>query len=85
MRGNFLVGVAVGAAAVWFGAGFGRSSRPLAKSAIRAGILAYLEARGAVARFGEEVEDLIAETMNEMAEVGDGDVVIRAGGPSNGG
>jgi hypothetical protein len=40
--------------------------RPLARSAMRAGILAYEKGREAVEEFGEVVDDLVAEVEEEL-------------------
>jgi len=42
--------------------------RPLAKSAIKNGIIAYERGRGLVAEIGETFEDVIAEARAEIAE-----------------
>lgn len=42
--------------------------KPLVKSAIKGGILAYEKARGALAEVGETWEDMVAEARAELAE-----------------
>jgi len=44
----------------------GSGIRPLAKSVLRGGILAYDKARELVAEAGEDMSDLIAEVRSEM-------------------
>jgi hypothetical protein len=88
MRGNFLLGLLVGAAAARFGPELWRNGRPLAKAGLKAGVEGYIVARRATIRFAEEVEDLIAEVATEFEEAAaissesDGDV-IRAGGDAD--
>lgn len=67
-RSGFLIGIAVGAGVALFGPMVWRSARPVAKSALRAGVEGYATAKIAAARIGEEVEDLAAEVMHEMNE-----------------
>ena len=66
-RGDFLLGLALGAGAVLLGTRW-REARPVAKAALRGGVAAYAVARRAAADIGEEIEDLIAETAHEIAE-----------------
>jgi len=40
--------------------------RPLARSALRAGAMAYEKAREGVAEFGEMAEDIVAEVQDEL-------------------
>ena len=42
--------------------------KPIAKSAIKGGIVAYEKAKGIVAEAGEVLEDLVAEAKVELAE-----------------
>ena len=44
--------------------------RPMAKSVIKAGLLAYDQGRVAVAEMAERTEDILAEARAEMAEAG---------------
>lgn len=44
-----------------------RWGRPLAKAAIRQGLLAYETGRERIAELGETVEDLVAEAQTELA------------------
>lgn len=64
----FGAGIAVGVGAVLFGPTIWRATRPLAKSALRAGIEGYATASLTAARVGEELEDLVAEVVMEMNE-----------------
>jgi len=66
----FGAGIAVGVGVVLFGPAIWRATRPLAKSALKAGIEGYSVARVAAARAGEEIEDLVAEVAMEMNEAG---------------
>lgn len=66
MRSGFLIGLAVGVGAAVLGPYAWRTGRPAAKAAMRAGIEGYVVARGAAARFAEDVEDLAAEVRHEM-------------------
>lgn len=61
-----LLGAALGTGAALLGPLMWRAGRPLAKSALRAGIEGFGAARVAAARIGEEVEDLVAEVRHEM-------------------
>ncbi|MFG1359602.1 DUF5132 domain-containing protein [Xanthobacter pseudotagetidis] len=68
VRGGFLLGLAVGIGAAVIGPALWRLARPAAKDAIKAGVAGYGAARVALARAGEEVEDLVAEAAHEMKE-----------------
>jgi hypothetical protein len=68
LRGGFLLGLAVGVGAAVVGPTLWRLARPAAKDAIKAGVAGYGAARVALARAGEEVEDLMAEAAHEMKE-----------------
>lgn len=43
--------------------------RPLAKAAIKRGLVLYEKSRGVIAEVGETIEDLIAEAKAELAEI----------------
>jgi hypothetical protein len=43
-------------------------ARPLARSALRAGAMAYEKARESVAEFGEMAQDVVAEAQEELRE-----------------
>lgn len=64
--GGLLLGAAVGAGAALLGPLTWRAARPLAKTALRAGIKGLGAARVAAAQIGEEVEDLVAEVQHEL-------------------
>ena len=70
-KGNAITGVAVGAAALFFGPtvlpAIGRALRPVAKTVIKGGIMLYRET---VAGIGELTTDLVAEAKSELE--GDG-------------
>jgi Protein of unknown function (DUF5132) len=46
--------------------------RPLAKSVIKAGLLAYDQGRVALAEFNEMAGDMVAEARSEIAHIGEG-------------
>jgi len=66
-KGNAIRGVAVGAAALFFGPTalptIGRALRPVAKTVIKGGIMLYRET---VAGIGELTTDLVAEAKSEL-------------------
>ncbi|MBV9200196.1 MAG: DUF5132 domain-containing protein [Alphaproteobacteria bacterium] len=70
-KGNAITGVAVGAAALFFGPTvlptIGRALRPVAKTVIKGGIMLYRET---VAGIGELTTDLVAEAKSELEHVG---------------
>lgn len=45
-----------------------KAVKPIAKAAIKGGIVLYEQSKGVVAEVGESLEDLIAEAKAEMAE-----------------
>jgi hypothetical protein len=47
----------------------GKVVKPLAKAAIKGGIVLYEQGKGVIAEVGETLEDLIAEAKAELAEV----------------
>ena len=65
--GGLLTGLALGLGAVALAPALGRWTRPAAKAAIRAGLVAFERARERLAELGETVEDLTAEVTAEMA------------------
>lgn len=69
---NILLGIAVGlgAAALIKGVGpaFKGAGRPLAKAAIKSGIIVLDKSREAAAHVRETYEDLVAEVRSEMEE-----------------
>lgn len=68
-KGNALTGVAVGAAALFFGPTvlptIGRALRPVAKTVIKGGLVLYRET---VAGIGELTTDLVAEAKSELEQ-----------------
>jgi len=65
--GGLLTGLALGLGAAALAPALGRWTRPAAKAAIRAGLVAYERGRERLAELGETVEDLAAEVTAEMA------------------
>jgi len=67
LKGNAITGVAIGAAALFFGPtvlpAIGRALRPVAKTVIKGGIVLYHET---VAGIGELTTDLVAEAKSEL-------------------
>lgn len=67
LKGNAITGVAIGAAALFFGPTvlptIGRALRPVAKTVIKGGIVLYHET---VAGIGELTTDLVAEAKSEL-------------------
>ena len=47
----------------------GKVAKPIAKAAIKGGIVLYEQGKGVVAEVGETLEDLISEAKAELAEV----------------
>src|SRR5215471_10384355 len=66
-KGNAFTGVAIGAAALFFGPTvlptIGRALRPVAKTVIKGGMILYRET---VAGIGELTTDLVAEAKSEL-------------------
>jgi hypothetical protein len=86
-KGNAWVGLAVGV-----GAGIvapllapmvAAVGKPLAKSAVKAGILLYEKGRETIAELGEVMEDLVAEVRADLrgAEAGAGAAVVAQAEP----
>ncbi|ACK66989.1 hypothetical protein PCC8801_3002 [Rippkaea orientalis PCC 8801] len=46
----------------------GKAAKPLAKATIKGGIILYEKGKGVIANVGETLEDLIAESLAELAE-----------------
>jgi hypothetical protein len=46
--------------------------RPMARSALKAGILAYEKGRETLAEFGETVDDIVAEVEEELVDAHEG-------------
>jgi hypothetical protein len=68
--GNIAAGLAVGIAAAVLAPVIIPALRPIAKSVIKAGLLAYDQARVAIAELNEHTGDIMAEARSELAEVG---------------
>jgi hypothetical protein len=67
--GNIVTGLAIGIGAVVLAPLAVPVLRPLAKTALKAGLVAYDQARVAVAELNEQASDLIAEARSEMTEL----------------
>lgn len=59
----------------------GKAAKPIAKATIKGGIVLYEKGKGVVANVGETFEDLVAESLAELAEE-DGQSPAVAGGES---
>jgi hypothetical protein len=75
--GNFLTGatlrgILIGVAAVklapYVMPALTGASRPLARAAVKSGLVAYEKGREAIAEMGEIMDDLVAEVQAELAE-----------------
>jgi hypothetical protein len=70
-RGGLLVGLAVGAGAGFalpiIAPGLGKAARPKIKAAVKTGLLAWERGRVALEELREQADDLVAETMLELA------------------
>jgi hypothetical protein len=73
IRGNLMTGLAIGIGAAILAPivipAVAAVAKPLAKAAIKGGFLLYERGKEAVAEAGEVIEDLVAETKAEIAEV----------------
>jgi len=71
-RGNLMTGLAIGIGAAILAPivipAVAAVAKPLAKAALKGGILLYDRGKEAVAEAGEVIEDLMAETKAEIAE-----------------
>jgi hypothetical protein len=65
--GNIVTAVAVGAGAALLGPIVVPVLRPIAKSAIKAGLIAYDQGCATLAQLSEQAEDIVAEVRAEMA------------------
>ena len=70
--GAALVGVGVALVAPTVLPAVGAAIRPLAKSAIKGGVLLYDTLKESIAEAGEQVNDMVAEVRAEVEEEGDG-------------
>jgi hypothetical protein len=67
--GNIVTGLAIGVGAVVLAPLAVPLLRPLTKTVLKAGLVAYDQARVTVAEMNEQASDLIAEARSEMGEV----------------
>ncbi|TCU04845.1 DUF5132 domain-containing protein [Rhizobium sullae] len=65
---NFIAGLAIGFGAGLLAPKITPAVKPLAKSAIKAGLITYDQARVTLAELNENTEDAIAEVRSEMEE-----------------
>ncbi len=72
LKGNILTGLAIGIGAAIFAPqvipALAGVVKPLAKAAIKGGLVLYEKSKEAVAEAGEMMEDIVAEVKAEMAE-----------------
>ena len=68
--GNILTGLAIGIGAAIVAPAVIPALRSIAKSIIKAGLMAYDQGRVALAELNEHTGDIIAEARSEMAEAG---------------
>jgi hypothetical protein len=68
------IGLGVAAIAPLVASALFGASRPLARAAIKSGLILYEKGREAAAEFAEVVEDLVAEARAEVAHAHDGAV-----------
>jgi hypothetical protein len=66
--GSIVTGLAVGIGAAVFAPVLIPAIRPLAKTIIKAGLIAYDQGRAALAEFNEQTGDIIAEARAELSE-----------------
>lgn len=65
--GNLFTVAAIGIGASVLGPVIGPALRPMAKSLIKGGLIAYDQGRAALAELGERTSDMIAEARDEMS------------------
>jgi hypothetical protein len=70
--GNIVAGLAIGVDAAVLAPVVIPALRPLAKSVIKAGLIAYDQGRVALAELNEHTGDIMAEARAELSEVGKG-------------
>jgi Protein of unknown function (DUF5132) len=70
--GNIVAGLAIGIGAAVVAPVLIPALRPVAKSLIQAGLIAYDHGRVALAELNEHTGDIMAEARSELAEVGKG-------------
>ena len=66
--GNIVTGLAIGLGAVVIAPLAIPMLRPLTKTVLKAGLVAYDQARVAMAELNEQASDLVAEARSEMGE-----------------
>lgn len=85
---NLLIGLAIGAGAAIFARdvlpSFREAGRPLAKAALKSGIVAFDRVRESLAAWAESAEDLVAEVREEMhsAQTSGEEAGVQTGGGS---
>ena len=70
--GNIVAGLAIGVGAAVLAPVVIPALRPLAKSVIKAGLIAYDQGRVALAELNEHTGDIMTEARAELSEVGKG-------------
>jgi len=81
--GNMVTGLAIGVGLTLLAPVVKPFVRPLAKTAIKAGLAAYDQGRAAVAELTEHAGDIVAEVRSEMEEVATGEDRERKGSQRN--
>jgi Protein of unknown function (DUF5132) len=66
--GNLVTGLAIGIGAGVLAPVVGPALRPIAKALIKAGLIAYDQARVGLAEINEQTGDIVAEARAELAE-----------------
>jgi len=69
--GNLITGVAIGIGIALVAPAVIPALRPIAKSIIKAGLIAYDLGRVVLAQLNEQTGDIVAEARAELAEVGE--------------
>ena len=83
--GNVAAGLAMGVGAAVLAPLVVPALRPVAKSIIKAGLLAYDQGRVALAELNEQTGDIVAEARAELAEAGRTEATAGAAtGPAGG-
>jgi Protein of unknown function (DUF5132) len=68
--GNIITGLAIGIGATIVAPAVIPVLRPLAKSVIKAGLIAYDQSKVVLAEFNEHTGDIVAEVRSELADSG---------------
>ena len=66
--GNIVTGLAIGVGAAILAPAIIPALRPIAKSVIKAGLIAYDQGRVALAELNEQTGDIVAEARSELPE-----------------